>query len=91
VDQSILQLLPHRELRISKPEIKVTPLGNGVLEVVSPVFCHAVHVEDHGREVLTDNWFDLLPGVPVWTRLAQGHTLGDVVLEAVGNSLEGSK
>jgi len=22
-------------------------------------------VEDHGRELLSDNWFDLLPGVPV--------------------------
>ena len=24
-----------------------------------------MHVEDHGHALLSDNWFDLLPGVPV--------------------------
>ena len=32
----------------------------------------AVHAEDHGHELLSDNWFDLLPGVPVRVRLAHG-------------------
>jgi beta-mannosidase len=51
VDQSVVLLAPLRTLKL------------GELELVSPVFAHAVHVEDHGRELLTDNWFDLLPGV----------------------------
>ena len=33
--------------------------------VASPVYCHGVHFNDHGRAVLADNYFDLLPGVPV--------------------------
>ncbi|MBU4211197.1 MAG: hypothetical protein KKD33_01285, partial [Verrucomicrobia bacterium] len=83
VDQSVLQLRPYRELRISKPEITVTTLPNGLLEVVSPVFCHAVHVEDHGHELLSDNWFDLLPGVPVRVHLARKYSPKQVHLEAV--------
>ena len=44
----------------------------GALEISSPVFAHGVHVEDHGREVVSDNWFDLLPGVPKRVRVAGG-------------------
>jgi len=87
VDQSICLLLPYRELQVPKPVIKVMPLSPDVLEVVSPVFCHAVHVEDHGREALSDNWFDLLPGVPIRIRPAKGHLLDEIYLDADGNQL----
>ena len=40
-------------------------LANGALEVSSPVYCHGVHVEDDGHALISDNWFDLLPGVAV--------------------------
>lgn len=71
-DQSICLLVPCRELAVSAPTIKCRRIGKGMLEVSSPVFAHAVRTEDHGREVVSDNWFDLLPGVPVRLRLAPG-------------------
>jgi beta-mannosidase len=64
-DQSVWTLRPHRELARSAPAISVVALPGGGLEVSSPIYCHAVHFEDHGRALLSDNWFDLLPGVPV--------------------------
>jgi beta-mannosidase len=64
-DQSIWTLRPHRELALSTPEIHVMPLPGGEIEVSSPVYCHGVHVEDHGHALLSDNWFDLLPGVAI--------------------------
>jgi beta-mannosidase len=62
-DQAVWLLAPHRELALAKPEISAA-VHDGVLEVSSPVYCHGVHLEDGGHEVLADNYFDLLPGVP---------------------------
>jgi beta-mannosidase len=62
-DQSIWLLAPHRELALAKPQM-TTAIRNGVLEVSSPVYCHGVHLEDGGHEILADNYFELLPGVP---------------------------
>jgi len=67
-DQSIWQFVAHRELALASPALQVRALGDGWFEVSSPAYCHAVHVEDHGREIISDNWFDLLPGVPVRVR-----------------------
>ncbi|NLF02755.1 MAG: hypothetical protein GX601_17450, partial [Anaerolineales bacterium] len=64
LDQSIWPLLPYRELALIPSEIKVSALEDGWLEISSSVFSHAVHIEDHGRALLSDNWFDLLPSVP---------------------------
>ena len=60
---SIWLLTPHRELRQTKPDLAVSVKGHAIT-VTSPVYCHGVHVDDKGREVLSDNYFDLLPGVP---------------------------
>jgi beta-mannosidase len=62
-DQAIWLLAPHRELALAKPEFTAI-VHEGVLEVNSRVYCHGVHLEDGGREVLADNYFDLLPGIP---------------------------
>ena len=62
-DQTIWLLAPHRELALAKPVLSTT-VQNGILEVSSPVYCHGVHLEDEGHEVITDNYFDLLPGIP---------------------------
>lgn len=62
-DQAIWLLAPQRELIVSRAEI-ATSARDGVLEVSSPVYAHGVHLEDEGREILSDNYFDLLPGVP---------------------------
>jgi hypothetical protein len=64
-------------------KIKVVSAGEHSLEISSPVYAHAVHVEDHGQEVLADNWFDLLPGMPVRVRLAPAVKADSVHLEAV--------
>ncbi len=69
VDQSVWLPAPLRELKLAAPEIKVTRSDDGWLEVSSPAFAHAVHTEDHGHELISDNWFDLLPGVPVRLRV----------------------
>ena len=63
-DQCAYPLLPHRELAAAQPQIQAKEAEGG-WQIESPVYCHGVHFNDHGRAVLTDNYFDLLPGVPV--------------------------
>jgi beta-mannosidase len=82
-DQSVWLLEPYRKLSVSPPQIKVAPCADGCLEASSPVYAHAVHVEDHGHELISNNWFDLLPGVPVRVRLAPGVKPESIQLEAV--------
>jgi len=62
-DQAIWLLAPHRQLVMPKPII-LSSVRENLLEVRSPVYCHGVHLEDEGREVIADNYFDLLPNVP---------------------------
>lgn len=83
VDQSVWTLAPHRELAVSPADIRVRTLSDGGLEISSPVYCHAVHVEDHGRDLLSDNWFDLLPGVPVRVRCVSGTPVPEFRFETV--------
>jgi beta-mannosidase len=89
-DQSVWTLAPHRELALSRPDIRTQVLADGRIEVSSPVYCHAVHAEDHGRELLSDNWFDLLPGMPVRLRIAREHRKDHIELEAVMPRKEGT-
>ncbi len=83
VDQSTWMGLPQRELSQAAPQIEVNALDDGWLEVASKTYCHSVYVEDHGREVLSDNWFDLLPGVAVRVRLVEGSRLEDLEFQSV--------
>jgi beta-mannosidase len=87
-DQSVCILLPYRKLALQTPRMKVTRIGDDTLEISSQVFAHAVHVEDHGHELISDNWFDLLPGVPMRVRVAAGHDPQAIDLEAVMPELE---
>ena len=82
MDQSILALHPYRQLKLQTPEIKVLQKKDGSLEISGTMLCHAVYTEDHGKELISDNWFDLLPGVPVSVKLAEGRTIKDVALNA---------
>lgn len=75
-------LLPHRKLALPEPQIRVSQEGDG-WEVLSPVYCHGVHVADHDQPPLSDNYFDLLPGVPRTVRLTQGATVSQTDLRAV--------
>jgi beta-mannosidase len=82
-DQCIWLLAPHRELALAEPDIQLRNL-DGEYELASPVYCHAVHVEDHGRELLSDNWIDLLPGIPLRIRRTDGGGLSVADLSALG-------
>jgi len=84
LDQSVWTLAPHRELALAEPAIETADLGEGRLEVSSPVYCHGVHVEDHGRELISDNWFDLLPGVPLRLRRSDGQSATELGFGTVG-------
>ena len=83
LDHSIWLMRPHRELALAYPEIQVTPLEDSWMEVSSPVYCHAVHTEDHGRELIDDNWFDLLPGVAKRLHLSEQARSEDITFSAV--------
>jgi beta-mannosidase len=81
-DQSIWTLRPHRELDLATPEIRAVPVAGG-WEVSSPVYCHGVHVEDHGHELISDNWFNLLPGIPVHVDAVEGAAIDEAAFSAV--------
>ena len=59
---SIWTLVPHRQLDLAQAEICIEEKG-AIVEIELPVYCHGVHLNDHGRSMLSDNYFDLLPGV----------------------------
>ncbi len=82
-DQSIWLLAPFRKLQVKPPQIRAVLCDDGSLDVSSPVYSHAVHVEDHGHEMISNNWFDLLPGVPVRVRLAPGVKTEAIHFDAV--------
>jgi len=63
ISPSIWPLAPHRELATVEPDILITVRGNE-MQLTSNTYCHGVHCEDRGGKVFSDNYFDLLPGVP---------------------------
>ncbi len=81
-DQAIWLLAAQRQLAPARPAISVKN-NNGVLEVSSPVYSHGVHIEDDGHEVLADNYFDLLPGVPRHIAITAPNASGSYPLTAV--------
>ncbi|MFN8221717.1 MAG: hypothetical protein U0R50_00555 [Gaiellales bacterium] len=69
-DQCVWWLPAFRELSVERdPAIAVERAGS-MLRVSSPVFCHGVHLADAAGERLGDEFFDLLPGVPLLVPLA---------------------
>jgi beta-mannosidase len=60
---SVWLLRPYRDLAVPDPEISITVEDNTV-RLISKTYCHGVHYRDHGKGVFSDNYFDLLPGVP---------------------------
>jgi beta-mannosidase len=71
--QSVWTLLPHRRLRMVGAPLHVVQRGRRI-ELISPVYRHGVHVDDRGRAVLSDNYFDLLPNVPKVVSRLDGKT-----------------
>ena len=82
-DQSIWLLAPQRELALVKPVFSTKVRPDGILEVASPVYCHAVHPADGSSQTLEDNYFDLLPGIPRQIRLTKPAPSGEYPLAAV--------
>ena len=62
---SIWTLLPHRQLDIRQSNLSFAVKGHGV-ELRSDVYCHGVHFKDAGARLFSDNYFDLVPGIPKW-------------------------
>jgi len=60
---SIWKPAAHRQLRIFRPNLGVAVKGRRI-ELLSDVYCHGVHCPDGGRQMFSDNYFDLLPGIP---------------------------
>jgi beta-mannosidase len=60
---SIWTLVPHRQLATVEPNIQVRVRGKRI-ELVSDAYAHGVHCGDGGRAVFSDNYFDLVPGIP---------------------------
>ncbi|SPE60311.1 hypothetical protein SBV1_410024 [Verrucomicrobia bacterium] len=83
LDQAVCLGVPHRRLKLAEPHLVTARLSDGSLEVSSSVFVHAVHAEDHGRELISDNWFDLLPGVPVRMRVVSPNAAEPILFEAL--------
>ena len=60
---SVWLFTPYRKLRIPKCDIRVT-IKNKKIKLISKTYCHGVHLKDNGKPLLSDNYFDLLPGIP---------------------------
>jgi beta-mannosidase len=60
---SVWLLVPYRELVMPDPEISVTIRGRNI-RLLSKTYCHGVHFKDEGKGLFSDNYFDLMPGVP---------------------------
>ncbi|RLD09791.1 MAG: hypothetical protein DRI44_07670, partial [Chlamydiae bacterium] len=63
LSSSVWLLVPYRELRLPESDIRVTIKGKKI-QLISKTYCHGVHFKDRGKAVLSDNYFDLLPGIP---------------------------
>jgi len=90
-DASTWFLLPFRQLNVRKPQLKATPRG-ATGSVTSNVFAHGVHIADEGRGVLSDNYFDLLPGIPRPVQRVDGRSAARLRFRAVlpkGGSIKG--
>ena len=69
-DHSIWKLVPCRELRLSAGAISVARKGD-TLVVSCDKFCAGVHLPEEAGARLSDDYFDLLPGVPHVVRIVQ--------------------
>ena len=60
---SVWLLVPNRELAVPEPDIRIE-VRERTIQLISRTYCHGAHFKDRGRAVFSDNYFDLLPGVP---------------------------
>jgi beta-mannosidase len=60
---SIWTLLPHRQLKTSDPRLRIETDGSRIT-LTAAAYAHAVGHDDQGQGLFSDNWFDLVPGLP---------------------------
>ena len=60
---AIWTLMPHRQFAIVESYIQVRVKGKRI-ELISDTYAHGVHCKDGGKGIFSDNYFDLLPGIP---------------------------
>ncbi|NLB70227.1 MAG: hypothetical protein GX804_11220, partial [Lentisphaerae bacterium] len=67
---------------VTKPEVKLE-LNNGILTLVSEVFVWGVSLDLNGETEVSDNMFDLIPGIPY--SVAWAENLGEPKVAGFGN------
>jgi len=80
-DQSIWKLTTYREMNIPKGALKVE-VKDGNLTVTSTTFACGVHVPEESGIQLSDDYFDLLPGIPHTVRITNPSGKGALSLMA---------
>jgi len=80
-DLSIWKLVPCRELNLSVSPIRITRVGDNLV-LQSNTFCAGVHLPEEADAKLTDNYFDLLPGVPHTVHIEKASSDGNYKLLA---------
>jgi beta-mannosidase len=83
VSQYKLLLEKFKNLELEKPEIRIE-YKDGYAVLSSPVFVWGVCLDLNGEDAVTDNCFDLIPGVPYYVKLNNGEKLS---VRQTGNDL----
>ncbi len=83
VSQYKLLLCKFKEFGFQKPEIKIQQKGDYTI-FTSPVFVWGACLDLNGEATVSDNCFDLLPGIPYYIRCKKGDKLN---ILKTGNSL----
>src|SRR5579871_2371249 len=81
-DQSIWKRVPCRELALASPRLTVHAEGDR-LTVTSPVYCAGVRIPEDSSGRLSDEYFELLPGVPHTVRILDPSAGGGVLAAAM--------
>ncbi|MCC6680466.1 MAG: hypothetical protein IT445_06135 [Phycisphaeraceae bacterium] len=77
----VWNLCPYRELDLADPTIECVVRGSKIT-VTSDTYAHGVHYQDDGERILSDNYFDLLPGLPKVIKCA-GDVPADLIFHAI--------
>ena len=62
-DMSVWSPVPYREFAPENPEISIE-IKDRDIRITSSKYCHGIHYKDNGKKLFSDNYFDLLPGIP---------------------------
>jgi len=69
-DHSIWRLVPCRELTLARPKLTIERRGDSLV-VSCKTYCAGVHLPEDSGGKLSDDYFDLLPGIPHIVRIVK--------------------